>query len=65
MRVPFATTLKFKCLNGGELKVAHVTAVYELSSLKGALTATNITGSVVANSLNGMVLVTGDVYRDF
>ena len=60
VRVPFATTLKLKCMNGGELKVAHVTGDHELSNLNGALTATNITGSLVANSLNGRVLVTMD-----
>ena len=60
IRVPFATSLKLECMNGGDMKVSRVTGDLELQNLNGAVTAANVSGSVVAHSLNGKVLVTLD-----
>jgi hypothetical protein len=60
LRVPFATSLKLECMNGGDIKVDHVTGDIELQNLNGAVTATGVSGSVIAHSLNGRVLVTLD-----
>lgn len=60
LRVPFATSLKIECMNGGDLKVDHVNGDLELQNLNGAVSATNVSGSVIAHSLNGRVLITLD-----
>lgn len=60
VRVPFATSLKLECMNGGEIKVNKVTGDLELQNMNGAVTATNVSGSIIAHSLNGKVLVTLD-----
>jgi len=58
VRVPFATSLKIECMNGGDIKVERVSGEIELQNLNGAVTATGVSGSVIAHSLNGRVLVT-------
>ncbi len=60
LRVPYSTSLKVECMNGGEIKVNHVQGDLELQNLNGAVTATNVSGSMVAHSLNGRVVVTMD-----
>jgi len=60
VRVPFATSLKIECMNGGDIKVDRVSGDIELQNLNGAVTANNVSGSVIAHSLNGQVLVTLD-----
>lgn len=60
VRVPFATSLKIECMNGGDIKVDRVSGDLELQNMNGAVTATKVSGSVIANSLNGRVLVTMD-----
>jgi len=60
IRVPYSTSLKLECMNGGDMKVNRVAGDIELQNLNGAVTATNVSGSVVAHSLNGRVLVTMD-----
>ena len=57
VRVPFATSLKLECMNGGNLKVDHVSGDLELQNLNGAVTVTDASGSVLAHSLNGKVVV--------
>ena len=60
LRVPFDTSLKLKCLNGGDISVHHVSGDLELENLNGAVTATNVSGTVLAHSLNGRVAVSMD-----
>jgi hypothetical protein len=60
IRVPFGTSLKLECMNGGDIKVEHVTGDIELQNLNGAVTAIGVSGSVIAHSLNGRVIVTMD-----
>lgn len=60
LRVPFATSLKLECMNGGEIKVDHVSGDMELQNLNGGVTVTNASGSVLAHSLNGKVTVSLD-----
>ena len=60
LRVPYNTSLKLKCLNGGAIAVHHVSGDLELENLNGAVTATYVSGTVLANSLNGRVMVTMD-----
>ena len=60
IRVPFNTSLKLECMNGGDIKVDRVSGDLELQNLNGAVTATNVSGTVIAHSLNGTVRVTMD-----
>jgi hypothetical protein len=60
IRVPYSTSLKLECMNGGEMKVSRVAGDLELQNMNGAVSATNVSGSIVAHSLNGRVLVTMD-----
>ena len=60
VRVPYNTSLKLKCLNGGNITVHHVNGDLELENLNGAVTAANVSGSVLAHSLNGRVTVSMD-----
>jgi hypothetical protein len=60
IRVPYSTSLKLECMNGGEMKVSRVGGDIELQNMNGAVTATNVSGTVVAHSLNGRVLVIMD-----
>lgn len=60
LQVPFNTSLKLKTMNGGDLKVDHVTGDLDLQNMNGEVIATNVTGSVLANSMNGKVLVSFD-----
>jgi hypothetical protein len=57
VRVPWATSLKLNCTNGGDMKVSRISGNLELQNVNGAVTATNISGSVVAHALNGKLLV--------
>ena len=57
VRVPWATSLKLKCTNGGDMKVSRVSGDLELQNVNGAVTATNVSGSMVAHALNGKLLV--------
>lgn len=60
VRVPYATSLKLKCMNGGDLKVSHVTGEIELSNLNGGVLATGVSGSILAHSMNGKVVAMVD-----
>jgi hypothetical protein len=60
VRVPFATSLKLECMNGGDLKADHVSGDLELQNLNGGVSVTNASGSVLAHSLNGKVTVSLD-----
>jgi hypothetical protein len=60
VRVPFATSLRLECMNGGEIKVDHVSGDLELQNLNGGVTVANASGSVLAHSLNGKVTVSLD-----
>jgi DUF4097 and DUF4098 domain-containing protein YvlB len=60
LRVPFGTSLKLECMNGGDISVSRVSGDIELQNLNGAVSATGVSGSVIAHSLNGRVLVTID-----
>lgn len=60
IKVPYSTSLKLECTNGGDMKVDHVSGDLELSNLNGSVIATEVSGSVIAHSLNGKVVVTLD-----
>jgi predicted membrane protein len=57
IKVPYQTSLKLQCTNGGDIKVDHVTGDLELTNLNGNVIATAVSGSVIAHSLNGKVAV--------
>lgn len=60
IKVPFKTNLKLSALNGGFIKVDKVEGELEASHTNGPVTLTNVSGSVVAHTTNGDVLVTID-----
>jgi DUF4097 and DUF4098 domain-containing protein YvlB len=58
IQVPFSTSLKLKCLNDGNIHVTRVSGEIDANDLNGAVKLTDITGTVVAHSLNEDVTVT-------
>jgi DUF4097 and DUF4098 domain-containing protein YvlB len=60
IQVPFNTSLKLRCLNDGDIKVEHVTGEVDADDLNGSIKLLNISGTVVAHSLNENVVVTFD-----
>jgi hypothetical protein len=60
IQVPFNTSLKLKCLNDGDIKVEKVTGEVDADDLNGGVKLLNISGAVVAHSLNEDVIVTLD-----
>lgn len=60
IQVPFNTSLKLKCLNDGDIKVERVTGEVDADDLNGSVKLLNISGAVVAHSLNEDVVVTLD-----
>lgn len=60
IQVPFNTSLKLKCLNDGDIKVDRVTGEVDADDLNGSVKLLNISGAVVAHSLNEDVVVTMD-----
>jgi DUF4097 and DUF4098 domain-containing protein YvlB len=53
--VPLKSSLKLKCLNGGDIEVENVTGEIEAENLNGAISLKDVSGSVIAHSLNGAV----------
>src|SRR6185437_9854123 len=51
IQVPYATSLQLRTLNGGDIVV---------DNLNGAVTLTDVSGSVLAHSLNGRIVATLD-----
>ena len=60
IQVPFHTSLKLKCLNDGDIKVERVSGEVDADDLNGGVKLLNISGAVVAHSLNEDVIVTLD-----
>jgi DUF4097 and DUF4098 domain-containing protein YvlB len=60
IQVPFKTTLKLKCLNDGDIRVEHVSGEIDADDLNGGVKLLNVSGAVVAHSLNEDVVVTLD-----
>jgi DUF4097 and DUF4098 domain-containing protein YvlB len=60
LQVPVQTSLKLATVNDGDIVVERVRGEIELDNKNGAITATGITGSVVAHALNGNIRVSFD-----
>jgi hypothetical protein len=60
IQVPFNTSLKLRCLNDGDIKVEHVSGEVDVDDLNGGVKLLNISGAVVAHSLNEDVIVVLD-----
>jgi hypothetical protein len=60
VRVPRAMSMKVTCMNGGDLKVNGITGDLELNNHNSGIVAANISGSVLAHSLNGNLTVSLD-----
>ncbi len=60
LKVPMDTTVKVECVNGGDLRVEHLSGNVELSNTNGKVFATGMSGPVIAHSQNGKVVVTLD-----
>ena len=60
IKVPFKTSLKLKGLNDGFIKVEKVSGELEVNHLNGPLTLKDVSGTVIAHTLNGDVTVTFD-----
>ncbi|HTQ57368.1 MAG TPA: hypothetical protein VMI94_23020 [Bryobacteraceae bacterium] len=60
IQVPFNTSLKLRCVNDGDISVEHVTGEVDADDLNGGVKLLNISGAVVAHSLNENVVVTLD-----
>lgn len=60
VRVPRSMSMKVSCMNGGELKVSGVTGDLELNNQNSGIAARNVSGSVLAHSLNGSLAISLD-----
>lgn len=60
IRVPRNTSVHLKSVNGGKIEVRGVSGEHELEHTNGAITATDVSGSLVAHTTNGTVKVTFD-----
>ena len=57
-RVPRRTDLDLSTVNDGEIIVRDITGTLELENANGPITATNISGSVIAETLNDNISIT-------
>jgi DUF4097 and DUF4098 domain-containing protein YvlB len=57
IKVPYKTSLKIKALNDGYIKVENVEGEMDVNHLNGPLTLQNVSGTVIAHSMNGDVKV--------
>jgi len=60
LQVPAKTSLKLGCMNDGGILVEKVEGELEASNLTGPVTLTNVSGVVIAHSLNGEVRIQMD-----
>lgn len=58
LQVPVKSSLKLACLQAGEIVVEKVEGEIEASGLNGSVRLLDVSGVVVANTLNGQVKVT-------
>jgi hypothetical protein len=58
IQVPVRTSLRVAAFQGGGIRVTGVHGDHELSNTNGPIEARQVSGSVVANTLNGRILVT-------
>jgi len=57
VQVPWATSLKLHCVNGGSITVENVRGEFEVENVNGAITLSRISGSAVAQTVNGDIRV--------
>jgi DUF4097 and DUF4098 domain-containing protein YvlB len=60
IKVPYKTSLKLKVLNDGYIKVEKVEGEIDVNHLNGPLKLQNVSGTVIAHSMNGEVTVVFD-----
>jgi DUF4097 and DUF4098 domain-containing protein YvlB len=60
IQVPFSTSLRLGCVNGGSIVVEKTTGEIEAQNVNGPISLGHISGSAVANTTNGSVIVTFD-----
>jgi len=60
VQVPYATSLKLKTVNDGDIVAEHINGDVEVDDLNGKVTLTNISGSALVHALNGKIVVTFD-----
>jgi len=58
IRVPRNTSVHVSSVNGGDIVVRGVSGEHEIEHVNGAITATDVAGTVVAHTTNGDVKVT-------
>jgi len=58
IQVPVQTSLRVATLQNGGIRISGVRGDHELSNTNGPIEARQVSGSVVANTLNGRILVT-------
>jgi DUF4097 and DUF4098 domain-containing protein YvlB len=58
VQVPFNTSLKLSCINGGEIIVENVGGEIQAENVNGGIKLTRISGTVVAETTNGGITVT-------
>jgi DUF4097 and DUF4098 domain-containing protein YvlB len=57
IQVPWTTSLKLDCVNGGNIKVDNVRGEFEVENVNGGITLSRISGSAVAQTVNGDITV--------
>jgi len=60
LQVPFQTNLEIKCTNCGETQISNIAGDIDINVTNGGIRLTNITGAVLAHSLNSRVYASFD-----
>ena len=58
IRVPRRTSVRLNTTNNGDLRIEGVSGQHELSNTNGAIHALEVSGSVIADTTNGPIVVT-------
>jgi DUF4097 and DUF4098 domain-containing protein YvlB len=60
IQAPFNTSLKLRCVNGGDITVEGINGEIDVNNVNGRVTLSNVSGTVLAHALNGKLLATLD-----
>jgi DUF4097 and DUF4098 domain-containing protein YvlB len=60
LQVPFQTGVEIKCTNCGETKVSNLTGDIDVNTTNGGIRLANISGAVLAHSVNSHIFATFD-----
>lgn len=60
IQAPVNTSLKLRCVNGGDILVENINGEIDVNNVNGRVTLNNVSGTVVAHALNGRLAASLD-----